>query len=236
MIDAKAKQSRIETELRYLIGQSAPVVSRSGDDSPSATASVNTSTNMSSFQYPKAQLPKGPVVEKVRQVLLASITMEFVDTPLNDAIAYLKELHGIEIQLDEKALGDVGLGNDTKITIELKGIPLAAALQAIEDKYRPLVFVVRDYGILITTLDRVMKEGYFPAIEFARLSAGSEAFAPIKTIEKTFTLPVPIKPSSEQKNPKEMKPVRGEVKARGIAETRIAHLPAHRRKTPLHNE
>ena len=40
-------------------------------------------------------------------------------------IDYLKDYHKIEIQLDKKALDDVGIGSDTPVTKNLKGITLA---------------------------------------------------------------------------------------------------------------
>ena len=43
-------------------------------------------------------------------------TMDFTETPLQDAVDYLKELHNIEIQLDTKALGDAGIAPDTAVT------------------------------------------------------------------------------------------------------------------------
>ena len=54
--------------------------------------------------------------------------LEFVDQPLSDVIDYLKERHGIEIQLDNKALTDAGLGTDAPITKNIKGIRLESAL------------------------------------------------------------------------------------------------------------
>jgi hypothetical protein len=33
---------------------------------------------------------------------------------------------------------------------------------------------VRDYGLLVTTPQRARAQGYFPVVDFARLSAGGE--------------------------------------------------------------
>ena len=51
------------------------------------------------------------------------------DPPDRDVIEYLKDLHGIEIQIDKKALDDVGVQPDTPVTRTLKGISLRSALR-----------------------------------------------------------------------------------------------------------
>ena len=117
------------------------------------------------------------MVEKVRKALATPTKMEFVDTPLSDVAAYLKDLHGIEIQLDGQALGKAGVTADTPISLELKGVPLAAALQLIDDKFKELKLVVRDYGILVTTPEEAETKDYLPVVEFARMSDGGEAAA-----------------------------------------------------------
>ena len=46
----------------------------------------------------------GPAEEKIKRgARRATRTMEFTETPLQDVVDYLKDLHGIEIQLDDKA-------------------------------------------------------------------------------------------------------------------------------------
>lgn len=42
---------------------------------------------------------------------------------------------------------------DQPISLALTDAPLGSVLLAIEDLYRPLRFVVRDYGLLLTTED-----------------------------------------------------------------------------------
>jgi len=87
---------------------------------------------------------------KIRAQLDLPTTMDFVETPLQDAVDYLKDHHGIEIQLDSKALEDGGMGTDTPISRKLAGIPLRSALQLLLDPIG-LIFVVRDEVLLITT-------------------------------------------------------------------------------------
>ena len=61
---------------------------------------------------------------RIELVLTQPTHMEFIETPLADAVDYLKDLHGIEIQLDTKALEEAGIGTDTPMTGTLKGVSL----------------------------------------------------------------------------------------------------------------
>lgn len=72
------------------------------------------------------------------------------DLPLTDVIQHLKERHRIEIQLDLKALGDVGIGTDSPVTVNLRGISLRSALKLL---LRPLnlTWRIADEVLLITT-------------------------------------------------------------------------------------
>jgi hypothetical protein len=193
VLDATAKLARIETELRYLIGQETTFV-------PTRSSSGSTPLTKSRQTAAPLQLPKGPMVEKVRKALLTPTELLFTESPLRDVMDFMKTFHHIEIQLDNNALADAGIGTDTPITIELKGISLSAALQAWDDKFPNLKLVVRDYGILVTTPDRAQEQGYFPVVEFARLSGSGEAAAPKKPSEP-FDADAPEKPKSPPLKP-----------------------------------
>jgi len=168
IIKAGAAVSQIEMELRCLIGQASASASRSSPSNPTAP-----------FERPAKplQLPRGPAVEKVRKALLSPTEITFVKAPLQEVMEYLKDKHKIEIQVDGKALAEAGIGTDMPITFDLKPPSLAAALQALDDLIPQLKLVVRDYGLLVTTPERARQQGYFPAIDFARLGLGGEAAA-----------------------------------------------------------
>jgi hypothetical protein len=158
LIDEKAKLSRLESELRYLIRNSGPIVDQGSD---------------SSKVLRQPQVPRGPMVEKIRQALATNSQLEFNKAPLGDVMDYLKGLHGIEVQLDTPAFEDEGIDTEGKkpnfwVTINLNKIQLGAVLQAVEDRYPMLKFVIRDYGILVTTPDRAKQQGYLPVADFWR--------------------------------------------------------------------
>ncbi len=91
-----------------------------------------------------------PAERKIREELKKPTQMEFIEMPLSDVIDYLKDYHGIEIQLDKKALDDVGIGSDTPITKNLKGISLRSALRLLL-KEHSLTYVIENEMLLITT-------------------------------------------------------------------------------------
>jgi len=88
--------------------------------------------------------------QKVLAALDSPTTLEFIETPLQDVVDFLKDVHGIEIQVDTRALDDVGIGCDTPITRNLRGITLRSAMNLIL-KELALTFVVAEEVLLITT-------------------------------------------------------------------------------------
>lgn len=92
--------------------------------------------------------------QRIREALRMSTRMEFIETPLQDAVDYLKDFHAIEIQLDQRALEDDGLGSDTPVTGTLKGMSLDSALKLLLSKYG-LTSIVHNGVLLITTPNAV---------------------------------------------------------------------------------
>ena len=70
-----------------------------------------------------------PAGKRITQALSEATALEFIETPLQDVIDYLKDRHGIEIQLDCRALDDVGVPSDTPITKALRGVSLRSGLR-----------------------------------------------------------------------------------------------------------
>lgn len=99
-----------------------------------------------------------PVTSDARREAEARITRaleersvaDFEDTPLKDAIDFLKEHHGIEIQIDARALEDEGLGSDTPVTRNLKNITLASTLDLLLGDLK-LTYLIHDEVLLVTS-------------------------------------------------------------------------------------
>ncbi|NLZ00078.1 MAG: hypothetical protein GXY25_06025, partial [Pirellulaceae bacterium] len=93
---------------------------------------------------------RGDAERRIRSALEDPTTLDFIETPLGDVVEYWKDLHKIEIQVDQKALDDVGLGTDTPISRTLDGISLRSALRLVL-RDLDLTYVIRDEVLMITT-------------------------------------------------------------------------------------
>ena len=101
----------------------------------------------------------GSAEKKIDEALKSPTTIEFVETPLQDVIDYLKDLHKIEIQLDKKELESMSIGADTLVTKNLKGISLRSALKLMLDELQ-LKYVVHNEVLLITSPTRAESEEF----------------------------------------------------------------------------
>jgi hypothetical protein len=112
----------------------------------------------------KTVAAKEPAVEKsqsetnkedIKRALDGITQMEFVDTPIQDVIDYLKDYHktihpGFEMVLDTKGLNELGITQETPVTKNLKGISLRAALRLML-RDLGLTYVVRHEVLVITS-------------------------------------------------------------------------------------
>lgn len=87
---------------------------------------------------------------KIIAALDEATELDFSDRPLADVIDVLKQKHGIEIQLDAKALSDAGVATDTPITRTLKEITVRSALRLLLREY-DLTYLIGDGFLLITS-------------------------------------------------------------------------------------
>jgi len=94
----------------------------------------------------------GTLEERIVAALGESTQLEFIETPLQDVLDFLKDLHSIEIQIDHRALEDVGIGSDTPITMNVKGVSLRSALRLML-RQLDLTYVICDEVLLIVPID-----------------------------------------------------------------------------------
>lgn len=93
---------------------------------------------------------KSVAAEKIFTALDEPTQLEFIDTPLGDAIDFLSSLHNIQIVLDQRALLVQGIGTDTPVTRVFQEITLASALQMLLGDL-DLDYLVANEVLLITT-------------------------------------------------------------------------------------
>ena len=102
-------------------------------------------------KYSSMDLAKPNSAEKkINEALKSPTVMEFVETPLEQVITFLKDYHKIEIQLDKKALEDGSVTTDTPITINIKNISLKSGLRLMLRNLN-LTYMIRDEVLFITT-------------------------------------------------------------------------------------
>ncbi|TWT88415.1 hypothetical protein Mal64_18960 [Pseudobythopirellula maris] len=81
---------------------------------------------------------------------LTSAGLEFTDTPLEEVVAFLRDEYDIEIQLDNQALDDLGIGPDEPVDVQLRNTSLRSALRFMLQQLE-LTYVIADEMMLITT-------------------------------------------------------------------------------------
>lgn len=90
-----------------------------------------------------------PTEEKIRKALESPSSVMFVETPLKDALLFLKEQHGINIWTDDAALTEDGIAMDQPVTLNLSDIQLRSVLKLmLEPK---MSYIIEDEVLKITT-------------------------------------------------------------------------------------
>ena len=78
------------------------------------------------------------------------IDIDFKDTPLSDAVAYLQEQSGIQFVINAKKLDEAGVSVDAPVNKSLKRVRLTTALELILDELE-LAYLEKDELLVITT-------------------------------------------------------------------------------------
>jgi hypothetical protein len=98
--------------------------------------------------------PQQTVAENARAHIVAAFAatteINFIDTPLSDAVDYLAHLHDINILFDELALEEEGITTDESISQVLSGVRLDSTLRILLEPLG-LVAVIEDEVLKITT-------------------------------------------------------------------------------------
>lgn len=103
--------------------------------------------------WPATGTDDRPTELAIFKALGVETRMEFIETPLEDVIAFLRDQHSVPIEIDKKALDNIGVGTDTPITRNFKDISLRSALRLVLDDLS-LTYVVANEVLLITTPER----------------------------------------------------------------------------------
>ncbi|HUT90065.1 MAG TPA: hypothetical protein VMY37_11245 [Thermoguttaceae bacterium] len=88
--------------------------------------------------------------ERIAKALGKRISVDFQDTPLQEAIAFLEETCGIPILLDLRALDQVGIEPEARVSLQVKDISLRSVLSLMLGRL-DLTYVIRQEVLQITT-------------------------------------------------------------------------------------
>lgn len=90
--------------------------------------------------------------QKIRSSLDDQTTINFIDTPLADAIQFIATNHEIPIIIQTQALDDAGIPSDEPINLVLSGVTLRSALKIMLSDLN-LTYIIQDEVMQITTKD-----------------------------------------------------------------------------------
>lgn len=106
-----------------------------------------------------------PSTRPARAARPAGREINLSETPLSLALEYLRDLAGVNMHVNWKALEAVGIKKDTAVTIQAKDITVARALDMVLDQLNPTrdrlssaYWVVQDGVVEVTTGDLLNRE------------------------------------------------------------------------------
>jgi hypothetical protein len=99
-----------------------------------------------------------PAEASIHAALDKPANIQFVETPLKDAMDFLAAQHGIPMVLSAKDLEEAGVNIDTPVTKNLSGITLRSTLNLLLDDLE-LTYVVQNGVLMITTEAEAQKLG-----------------------------------------------------------------------------
>jgi hypothetical protein len=97
-----------------------------------------------------------PREASIRAALDQVTDVDFTEKPFSGVIDDLKQRHGIEIELDTRALDNASIPRDTPVTRSINGVTLRSALNLLLDNL-DLTYVVQNGVLMITTKEEAQK-------------------------------------------------------------------------------
>jgi hypothetical protein len=107
-----------------------------------------------------------PLSDKLRSALDASTSVDVQSASVQEVVEYIREkmLPGINVHVRGKAI------KNDNVTVRLpESVPVGAVLQYLEDELE-VVFVLRDYGIVVVAADERLPPDTVRVVEYWKLS------------------------------------------------------------------
>lgn len=116
----------------------------------------------------------GTPIQKLQEALDKPTEAHYTETPLTEVINDLESQHAIEIEVDTRALSDVGITAEmVVVSRELHAVSLKSVLDLILRDH-DLTYLIRDEVLLLTTTERARNEVYVELYRVADLAADEE--------------------------------------------------------------
>jgi hypothetical protein len=96
-------------------------------------------------------------LESLRASLRQTVSIDWQEKPLDEALEELSERYGIRIEIDRPGLQDSGVQGNVKVSLRVRDIQLKSALQLALDEFG-LSYIWREQGIEITSWDKAHEE------------------------------------------------------------------------------
>ena len=112
--------------------------------------------------------------------LAKRIEAKFEETPLEDVIQYLGELHDIEFYVNKTSLDELGVAVDSPVTLALKRVRGDMLLNLLLDQL-DLVYIVRDGIVIVTTeedIETVMEVRVYNCRDLLEMSSAKSPRRP----------------------------------------------------------
>jgi hypothetical protein len=105
-------------------------------------------------QEPIRAFPNSPADARTRKLLECPAALEVESQPLDEVLAQLAKRYGITIEIDRKALADVGLDARAPLTFRLAGASLRSVLKRLLAQY-DLAYRIRRGVVVVTTAEEM---------------------------------------------------------------------------------
>jgi hypothetical protein len=171
--------------------------------------------------------PEPPAYEAVRKALKRKTSVDFQESPLDHVVGHLRDVSGVNVVLDRRALEEVGISPDVPLSFRAADVTLASALRTMLDDLT-LTYQVWDEVILITSPEEAemrLTIGVYPVADLVsgRRDGGGVA-GQLNAIEPIVTGIVSPDRWDDVGGPGTMAPAPFErVKALVISQTRDVH-------------
>lgn len=103
-------------------------------------------------KYDGAVTAASAATEKIEAALEEPTQLEFVETPLSDAMDFISDYHSIPVRLDGKKIEELGIALDMPVNANVQGIPLRSGLNLLL-RGSGLTWVVQDDVLWITSVE-----------------------------------------------------------------------------------